>query len=31
MPPQYPPITYADYLKWWYDANYDVSRQQDHA
>jgi isopenicillin N synthase-like dioxygenase len=30
-PPQYPPITYADYLLWWYDANYDASRQQDPA
>ena len=30
-PPKYPPITYADYLTWWYDANYDASRQQDRA
>ena len=30
-PPTYPPITYADYLLWWYDANYDASRQQDPA
>ncbi len=22
-----PPITYADYLTWWYDANYDARRQ----
>ena len=26
-PPRFPPITYADYLKWWYDANYDPSLQ----
>jgi len=28
-PPKYPPITYADFLAWWYDANYDASRQND--
>ena len=26
-PPKHPPITYADYLAWWYDANYDSRRQ----
>ncbi len=30
-PEKYPPITYADYLTWWYDANYDASRQNDPA
>ena len=30
-PPKDPPISYADYLKWWYDANYDASRQQDRS
>jgi isopenicillin N synthase-like dioxygenase len=28
-PPRYPPITYAAYLDWWYDANYNAQRQQD--
>ena len=28
-PPKYPPITYDEYLRWWYDANYDVARQND--
>src|SRR5262245_18932896 len=26
-PPKQPPITYSDYLHWWYDANYDAKRQ----
>ena len=30
-PPRYPPITYADYLEWWYDANYNAARQRDVA
>lgn len=25
--PRFPPITYDDYLRWWYDANYDVRVQ----
>ena len=28
-PPTFPPITYADYLEWWYDANYNASVQND--
>lgn len=28
-PPKFPPMTYEDYLHWWYDANYDASVQQD--
>lgn len=28
-PPQYPPITYDDYVNWWYDANYPVADQED--
>lgn len=28
-PPQYPPITYSDYIGWWYDANYNVADQED--
>ena len=28
-PPRFPPITYGDYLAWWYDANYDAGRQND--
>ena len=28
-PPKYPPITYDDYLRWWYDANYNASLQDD--
>jgi isopenicillin N synthase-like dioxygenase len=30
-PPHWPPITYADWLAYWYDANYDPRRQQDVA
>ena len=26
-PPRFPPITYADYLHWWYDANYNAAAQ----
>jgi isopenicillin N synthase-like dioxygenase len=28
-PPRFPPITYEAYLTWWYNANYDASRQDD--
>lgn len=28
-PPQYAPITYSDYVRWWYDANYNADVQQD--
>ncbi len=28
-PPRYPPITYAAYLDWWYDANYNAAFQRD--
>jgi isopenicillin N synthase-like dioxygenase len=28
-PAQYPPITYEDYLRWWYDANYPAAAQAD--
>jgi isopenicillin N synthase-like dioxygenase len=28
-PPRHPPITYAAYLDWWYDANYNAARQRD--
>jgi isopenicillin N synthase-like dioxygenase len=28
-PPRFPPITYEDYLVWWYDTNYAASRQDD--
>ena len=28
-PPRYPPITYDDYMTWWYDANYNVADQED--
>jgi isopenicillin N synthase-like dioxygenase len=28
-PPRHPPITYGDYLTWWYDANYKASVQND--
>jgi isopenicillin N synthase-like dioxygenase len=28
-PPRWPPITYSDYLHWWYDANYNATVQQD--
>jgi isopenicillin N synthase-like dioxygenase len=30
-PPRYPPIAYAAYLDWWYDANYNATRQRDVA
>ena len=30
-PAKYPPITYEDYLTWWYDANYNAARQNDPA
>jgi isopenicillin N synthase-like dioxygenase len=30
-PPRYPPITYATYLDWWYDTNYNAARQRDVA
>jgi len=30
-PPRWPPITYADWQAYWYDANYDPARQQDVA
>ena len=30
-PPRYPPITYAAYLDWWYDANYNAARQREVA
>jgi len=30
-PPRFPPITYEDYLLWWYDANYKASAQDDIA
>jgi isopenicillin N synthase-like dioxygenase len=30
-PPQYPPITYEQYLLWWYDANYNAAVQNDNA
>ena len=30
-PSRYPPITYAAYLDWWYDANYNAARQRDVA
>ena len=26
-PPRFPPITYAQYLRWWYDANYPAALQ----
>ena len=28
-PPKYPPISYSDYISWWYDSNYNVKDQQD--
>jgi len=28
-PPRYPPITYEQYLLWWYDANYNAALQHD--
>ena len=30
-PPRYPPISYATYLDWWYDTNYNAARQRDVA
>lgn len=30
-PPQYEPMTYSDYLLWWYDANYNANKQEDLA
>ena len=30
-PPRDPPITYATYLDWWYDTNYNATRQRDVA
>jgi isopenicillin N synthase-like dioxygenase len=30
-PPKYPPITYEQYLRWWYDANYNAAAQDDSA
>jgi len=30
-PARYPPITYAAYLDWWYDANYNAAKQRDVA
>jgi isopenicillin N synthase-like dioxygenase len=30
-PPQWPPITYAEWQAWWYDANYDPKVQRDVA
>jgi isopenicillin N synthase-like dioxygenase len=30
-PPRWPPITYAEWLAYWYDANYDPKRQEDVA
>ena len=28
-PPRFPPITYEQYLLWWYDANYNAALQND--
>jgi isopenicillin N synthase-like dioxygenase len=28
-PPRFPPITYGNYLAWWYDANYNAAAQAD--
>jgi isopenicillin N synthase-like dioxygenase len=28
-PPRFPPITYEEYLIWWYDANYNAAVQND--
>jgi isopenicillin N synthase-like dioxygenase len=28
-PPKYPPISYSDYVIWWYDANYNAEDQED--
>jgi len=30
-PPRFPPITYDDYLRWWYDANYSAAVQDEAA
>ena len=30
-PERYPPITYGDYMSWWYDSNYNAADQQDLA
>ena len=30
-PPQWPPITYAEWQAWWYDASYDPKTQKDVA
>jgi len=30
-PARYPPTTYAAYLEWWYDANYNAASQRDVA
>lgn len=30
-PPRFPPITYEQYLLWWYDANYNAALQHDKA
>jgi hypothetical protein len=31
QPPKYPPISYEEYLLWWYDANYNAALQEDKA
>jgi len=28
-PPRFPPISYEEYLRWWYDANYNAAVQAD--
>jgi isopenicillin N synthase-like dioxygenase len=28
-PPKHPPITYEQYLHWWYDANYNAALQEE--
>jgi isopenicillin N synthase-like dioxygenase len=28
-PPKFPPITYEQYLRWWYNANYNAAVQRD--
>ena len=28
-PPQFPPMTYDEYISWWYDANYNAKDQED--
>ena len=28
-PPQFPPVSYGDYIVWWYDANYNAKEQAD--